>query len=292
VPRARGTVRYNPHVTIPEITADELMARYAVLLLDAYGVLVTSGGPLPGAAAFVARLNAAGTPYYIVSNDASRLPETAARRYQGFGLALDESRFITSGQVLGDWFARERLGGAPCVVLGPRDSLTYVERAGGRPVAHAEPFEAVVICDESGFPFLEVVDGVLSALVRALDAGRPVRLVCANPDLVYPKPSGFGIASGSVALVLEAALELRYPGRGLRFERLGKPFPALFEAALRRSGTRDMVMVGDQLETDIRGARAFGLDAVLVDTGVSHEVGALPADVLPTYRLRSLEVSG
>ena len=259
-----------------------------MVLLDAYGVLVTSGGPLPGAAAFIARLNAGDTPYFIVSNDASRLPETAARRYQGFGLAIDESRFITSGQVLTDWFAREGIAGARCVVLGTADSRTYVERAGGRPVDHTEPFEVVVIADESGFPFLEVVDGVLSAMIRAFDAGQAVRLVCANPDLVYPKPSGFGIASGSVALVLEAALELRYPGRGPRFERLGKPFPALFEAALRRSGTRDMVMVGDQLETDIRGARGFGLDAVLVSTGVSDDVGNLPPQLLPTYRLRSL----
>jgi ribonucleotide monophosphatase NagD (HAD superfamily) len=144
----------------------------------------------------------------------------------------------------------------------------------------------VVLCDESGFPFLEVVDGVLSGLVRAFDAGRAVRLVCANPDLVYPKREGFGIASGSIALVLEAALDLRYPGRARRFTHLGKPFPGLFEAARQRSGTRDMVMVGDQLETDIRGARSFGLDAVLVSTGVSHDVAGLPRELHPTWRLR------
>ncbi|MBM4442840.1 MAG: HAD-IA family hydrolase [Candidatus Rokubacteria bacterium] len=274
-------------MTIPEITVDQLIARYAVLLLDAYGVLVDSGGPLPGAAGFIARLNETATPYYIVSNDASRLPETAARRYRGFGLALDAERFLTSGMLLTDWFAREDLRGAPCVVLGPPDSTTYVERAGGRAVSPDEPFEAVVICDESGFPFLDVVDAVLSALVRALDAGRRLRLVCANPDLVYPRPGGFGIASGSIALVLEAALDLRYPGHAPRFQRLGKPFPGLFDAALARSGTRDMVMVGDQLETDIQGARRFGLDAVLVSTGVSDGLGTLPPALHPTWRLRS-----
>jgi len=30
-----------------------------------------------------------------------------------------------------------------------------------------------------------------------------------------------------------------------------------------------MVMLGDQLVADIQDARAFGLDAVLVDTGVT-----------------------
>jgi HAD superfamily hydrolase (TIGR01450 family) len=281
----------NHRVTIPEISVDELLRRYEVLLLDAYGVIVTSGGPLPGAAAFVERLNADSKPYYIVTNDASRLPEAAARRYRGFGLAIDPSRFITSGQLLLDYFRRERLAGASCVVLGPADSRAYVERAGGVPVAPDATFDAVVLCDESGFPFLELVDGVLSGLVRAFDAGRDVRLVCANPDLVYPKADGFGIASGSIALVLEAALALRYPGQGQRFTHLGKPVPGLFEAALARSGTRDMVMVGDQLETDIRGARTFGLDAVLVSTGVSDGVGGLPPELHPTWRLRGFSTS-
>ncbi|MBE7454137.1 MAG: HAD-IA family hydrolase [Kofleriaceae bacterium] len=43
---------------------------------------------------------------------------------------------------------------------------------------------------------------------------------------------------------------------------LGKPAPALFELARAGvGGDARLVMVGDQLETDIAGARAAGLDA-------------------------------
>ena len=273
---------------VPEITAEALIERDAVLLLDAYGVLVTSGGALPGARAFIERLHHARKPYYVLTNDASKLPATAARRYRGYGLAIDETRFITSGQLLAGFFARHRLAGARCAVLGPADSVAYVERAGGRPVAPADGFDVLVVADESGFPFLETVDATLSALFRAFDAERDVRLVCPNPDLIYPTPTGVGLASGSIALVLESALALRYPRRALRFVRLGKPHAAIFEEALRRSGTRDMVMIGDQLETDIRGARAFGLDAVLVTTGITSRVDELPEEIRPTYVLRSL----
>jgi ribonucleotide monophosphatase NagD (HAD superfamily) len=71
-----------------------------------------------------------------------------------------------------------------------------------------------------------------------------------------------------------AALQVRYPHRtDLRFTRLGKPYAAMFTEALRRSGTRNMVMIGDQLETDIRGARAFGHEAVWVSTGVTAADG-------------------
>jgi len=118
-----------------------------------------------------------------------------------------------------------------------------------------------------------------------------IHLVLPNPDLIYPKADrGFGITSGSIALIFEAALQLRYPGHaGLCFERLGKPNADIFQEALRRSGTNNMVMIGDQLETDIRGANAFGLDSVLVGTGITDPTTAdLPHQPQPTYRMHSI----
>jgi HAD superfamily hydrolase (TIGR01450 family) len=275
--------------SIPEISIEALMQQYAVLLLDAYGVLVHSAGALPGAVDLIQRLNQLWKPYYILTNDASKLPTTAATRYQGYGLALDADRMITSGALLTGYFATHHLMGAHCAVLGPADSIRYVEDAGGRIVSPADTFEVLVMADESGFPFLETVDAALTSLCRALDRQQDVHLVLPNPDLIYPSANqGFG--AGSIAGMFEAALRVRYPQRtDLRFTRLGKPHAALFAEALRRSGTRDMVMIGDQFETDIQGARAFGLDAVWVGTGVT--AGALttmPPHLRPTYAMRSL----
>ena len=277
---------------IPDVTIDQLIVRYDVLLLDAYGVLVSSGGALPGAAALTERLNRTGQRYFVVTNDASKLPATGARRYRTYGLDLSPERIITSGSLLLPYFAAHGLAGSRCVVLGPPDSVRYVEQAGGRVVAPSAGFDVLVIGDESGYPFLETVDEVLTLLFRAIDRGAAVRLVLPNPDLIYPAGhGGFGFASGTVAAMFEAALQARYPDRlDLRFARLGKPHAAIFEETVRRSGTRNMVMIGDQLETDIRGARAFGLDAALVTTGVTQSrLDGIPDAIRPTYRLRSLE---
>jgi glycerol-1-phosphatase len=276
--------------SIPEITIEALIARYEVLLFDAYGVLVHASGALPGAAALIARLNALGKDYYILTNDASKLPSTTATRYQDYGLALVPERIITSGALLKNHFAAHGLSGARCVVLGPEDSVRYVQQAGGRVVAPDEPFAALVIGDETGFPFLDTVDAAFSMLCWLLDRQESVHLVLPNPDVIFPKAHGFGMASGSVAVMFEAALQARYPERtDLQFIRLGKPHAAIFAEARRRSGTANMVMIGDQLETDIRGARAFGLDAVLVRTGVSTAIPpAMPAALRPTYRLQAL----
>jgi ribonucleotide monophosphatase NagD (HAD superfamily) len=135
------------------------------------------------------------------------------------------------------------------------------------------------------------VDTVLSGLFKKFDDGTIVHLVLPNPDLIYPKADqGFGIASASIALILEAALQRRYPARPeLKFARLRKPHAAIFKEILERSGTRDMVMIGDQLETDIRGVIEFGLDAALVGIGITNmKLNDVDKSLQPTYYLDSL----
>ena len=277
--------------TIPEVTIEKLIADYSVILLDAYGVLVDTRGALPGAPNLIEKLNRMQKPYFILTNDASKLPETSARLYRKFGLDIAPERIITSGTLLKDYFKTNRLIDARCVVLGPEDSVRYVEAAGGQQVSEREGFDVLVLADEAGFPFLETIDAVLTALFHKLDRRETVHLILPNPDLIYPKAdNGFGITSGCIALMIEAALRLRYPNRDqLGFARLGKPHAAIFKKALRLSGTRDMVLIGDQLETDIRGANKFGIDCVLVHSGVTQiSASELPRPIRPTYRLAAL----
>jgi HAD superfamily hydrolase (TIGR01450 family) len=274
-----------------KITIEELIAGYSVLLLDAYGVLVNNSGAIPGAAGLIDELNRTGKAYYLLTNDASKLPQTAATRFQGYGLKINPERIITSGGLLKNFFKTNNLQGTRCIVMGPDDSAQYVRDAGGEVVSPANGFDVVVIGDEAGFPFVDTVDMVLTELFHKVERREPFSLVLPNPDLIYPKANqGFGITSGSIALIIEAALHLRYPDRpDLCFERLGKPNADIFQEALRRSGTKNMVMIGDQLDTDIRGANAFGLDSVLVATGITDITrGDIPDHLQPTYRMSSI----
>ncbi len=183
------------------------------------------------------------------------------------------------------------MAGARCVVLGPEDSRRYIEQAGGHIVTPAHDFDVIVIADETGYPFLETIDQVFTSLCSLIDRGQKIRLLLPNPDLIYPKSDqGIGFTAGSIAGVYEAALKLRYPDRNdLIFARLGKPETDLFVAAYTRSRTRNMVMIGDQLETDIRGARRFGIDGVWIQTGIMTDTRSqIPESMQPTYILDSL----
>ena len=111
-----------------------------------------------------------------------------------------------------------------------------------------------------------------------------------NPDVIYPEGEGYSFASGAIAQMFESAIAMRYrDGLKLKFTRLGKPHPAMFEEAIRRCGTRDVVMIGDNPDTDIRGANQAGITSVLVETGVATvDPAILPEPDRPNYRMHSL----
>jgi len=255
-------------------------------------VLVHLSGAIPGTPGLIDLLNRSHKPYCLITNDASKLPDTAARRYRGFGLDVDAGHIVTSGELLRRYFTDQGLDGARCAVLGTTDSVRYVELAGGAIVPPDAAFDVLVVGDQTGYPLLDTVDTALTSLFHRIDAGQPVRLILPNPDLIYLRGEhSFGLAAGSVASLFEAALRRRYADRDdLVFTRLGKPGPLLYEEGMRRCATRNVVMLGDQIETDIRGANRCGVASALVTTGISApDLDALTGDSRPTYWMSSIE---
>ena len=284
---------------LPTLTLDAMLERYALLLFDAYGVLVRTQGAIEGAQALIEHLNAQGRAYFILTNDASRHLSTSWERFEALGLPIPQERIITSGSLLTPWVRAHGLRGADAVVLGPPDSHRYAREAGLTLVdpERATSLDALVIGDMPRADAVAELDAAVSALLRTLDAGRLPKLALPNPDLIYPIDQGrVGLTAGAIAVMVERILRERYPGlpaQALTFERLGKPHAAIFQAGLDQAGVQDksqVIMVGDQLVTDILGAHDFGIDSALVQTGLvrldHHAPQTWPAR--PTYLLESL----
>lgn len=268
-----------------------LISRYDGILIDAYGVLVDKTGALPGARELLATLDRDAKPWLVVTNSASRLPETLSAELDALGVHVPAERLVTSGSLLPAVFSQRGLAGQRCVVMGPEDSRVYVERAGGIPVALHDDTDAevLVVADQKGVRCPEDLDRAASLMLRRLDAGKPLELLLCNPDLLYPvAPRRFGFTAGGLAAMLEAVLVERYPDGGPRFVRLGKPYRPIFDAARRRLGVERLLMIGDQLGTDILGANRCGIDSALVLTGLGAG-SATRQDIRPTWYLSSLQ---
>lgn len=273
-----------------ETTASALIERYDAFLLDAYGVLVDGSGPLPYADTFVRALHSANKTKRLLSNDASRTPERIAARLQRFDIGLREPEILSSGMMIEPWVREHALEGHDAIILGPRGSHVLATQAGLRPVPPDTPqTSVVVVCDEAGYDFVPSLEATLTTLIARIAAGLPCHLALPNPDVLYPKPAGaVGLTAGAAAVVLERGLQARFGDAAPSFTRLGKPHAPIFDRALRSvAPAKRILMIGDQLETDVAGALAAGIDVALVETGVGRRPPA-NEPLQPTWVLESL----
>ncbi len=281
----------------PPITnASELLEKYEVFFLDAYGVLIDSTNALPFAPQFLEALTARGKTYLVVTNDSVRLPETAAQFYSDKGIVVPAAKIISAGLCLEDLFRDQGLMGKRCAVAGSVDTFEYVRRAGGHPVAIDPDFDAdvVIVGSDAGLSTIKVFNDLLSSIHRLIESGQPPKLVLPNTDIVYPKGGQkFGVTSGAVAGLLEQALRVLHPAQLPTFLRLGKPNRPLFERALAAVAHRGpAIMIGDQIATDIVGSNRAGLDSALLLTGLTRALPAPigPPEERPTWVLPSLKL--
>jgi HAD superfamily hydrolase (TIGR01459 family) len=105
-----------------------------------------------------------------------------------------------------------------------------------------------------------------------------VPLLCSNPDFVAPGGSELLTSPGTIAKAYEDA--------GGAVERVGKPFPLIYEVVKQRLKKQDCaktLFVGDSYHHDIQGAHNAGYDSFLVLTGV-HESLFQAAEILPAFQ--------
>ncbi|MER8659127.1 HAD-IA family hydrolase [Mesorhizobium sp. M0847] len=246
---------------------------YDAILFDATGVLVSENEALPGAADILARLNTSGQPYYIVTNISSGSEQTILARLRGAGLPIPAvDRIVFAGGVARHRVLEELASGRLVSYVGSAHAA--LEILGKHPNLHcadtAATFDTLVVLDDEGFDFKRAADNILSTFQRRLiETGEMPRIIAANADIIYPGKNGtlvFG--PGIIGPMLKAGLA-PFGAPPISVENMGKPGRAIFEECITRAGSDRLLMVGDQVDTDIKGAKAAGLDALLVTTGLN-----------------------
>jgi HAD superfamily hydrolase (TIGR01458 family) len=122
---------------------------------------------------------------------------------------------------------------------------------------------------------------LLNAAFRAVTGG--AEIIALEKDRYWMAPDGVMLSAGPFVAALEFAA-------GKTATVMGKPSKAFFEMALRDMDLRpdQAVMVGDDIITDIAGARKTGMKAVLVRTGKYREDTLRTAAIKPTYVIDSI----
>lgn len=247
-------------------------------LLDMDGVIYRENQLIPGAKEMVDLFIRESIPFLFLTNNSVPTPEDLVIKLKHLGIGdLSARHFYTSAMNTADFLA-EVHPGCTAFIIGEAGLSSSLKEAG---IANDSISPTYVVVGE-GTPSLERINKAHELIERG------ARLVATNPDNWCPVAEGkTRPGAGATASYLEAST-------GRRAYYLGKPNAYMFSRATKLLKSRyhqkelETVMIGDTMDTDIRGAAEIGLQSYLVLTG-STSMEELPQYVFqPTRVMESI----
>jgi NagD protein len=223
-------------------------------LIDMDGVIYRGSEAIPGAAEFIRHLQDERIPYLFLTNNSSYTGLDVVVKLRKFGIDTSVDHVYTSALATAEFVRTQRPNGTAYVIGegGLLNALNDVNYA----ISRESP--DYVIVGEGRVLNYEMVE----AAHRMIAQG--AQLISTNADTWCPTDNGPRPGCGAIVAMLEAAT-------GRKAYHVGKPNPFMMRAARKEIGLRtdEVVMVGDTMETDIRGASDLGFQSILVLTGSS-----------------------
>ena len=262
----------NARIPKPIIGLSEIADRYDGFVLDLWGTIHDGATPYPGVLDCLAALQRAGKRCVLLSN-APRRAGAALGRLDDMGLKREFYVALeTSGEAA--WHALRRRGqadatepylrtlGPRCFYFGPGKDRSMLDHV---PIEEASSIEACDFMLCSGlYPPAETPEAHDAMLHTASRLGRT--MICINPDLIIHRVGRLEYCAGAVAQ--------RYAELGGTVHQFGKPHAAVYARTLAHFPgipPQRLLAVGDSLRTDIAGAKAAGIDSLLLTGGIHVE---------------------
>ncbi|MCE5290962.1 MAG: HAD-IIA family hydrolase [Nocardiaceae bacterium] len=233
--------------------SDRLRDNFGVLLFDLDGTLYVGHEPIASA---VAAVGDGDQRQLYVTNNASRSAADVAATLRGMGYVAGDDDVVTSAQAAARILAAKLEPGSKVLVVGTESFVDCITEVGLTPIRTSEGAVAVAQGHnpETAWP-------ILAEATYAIRAG--AFWVASNTDATLPLPRGLAPGNGSMVAALRTST-------GETPVVAGKPYPPLIEDALsRHGGSRDALVIGDRLDTDIAGGHSTNLPSLLVLTGVA-----------------------
>ena len=244
------------------------LSKKKLILFDLDGVFY-KGKEKPvkiGGTRVVRKLRELGKMLFLLTNNSTDSVSTVHSRLARLQIPIRKEEILTSGLLTAEYLSRE-YGRVSYYLIGEK-GLQNEMRGFGHTKTEGEVADFVVIGLDRRLTYEK-----LDHAARVVRNG--ARIVATHASRVYMYKRGPALAAGPIVRAVEYAT-------GEKAIVIGKPALPMFKLALKRAkcGPRDAIMIGDQVDTDIDGATAAGIDSILVATGVDRSIrgtGALAA---------------
>jgi NagD protein len=226
------------------------------LLIDMDGVVYGGDIMIPGADVFIKNLVSQNIPFSFMTNNSQRTRLEAVRKLHKLGMDVTEKHIYTSAMATGKFLSAQIPNGT-AYVLGEGGLLTSLHENGITLIDNEPDF--VVLGEGRNFT-LEMVQRAVDMILAG------AKFITTNRD-PSPKKKGWnnlGIAA-TTAMIEEAT--------GIKAFVIGKPSPVMMRSARKALGLEaaETTIIGDTMDTDIRGGVQMGYKTILVLSGITRK---------------------
>ena len=249
-----------------------MMKQYQVYCFDLDGTVYHGTERVPEAVSLIGKLQGNGIEPYYITNNSSATPEQVQEKLASFGISAKAGNIMTSAVATAK-YCKENFAGATVQMIGEKGLKEALE-AEGIKIVEENPDVVVMGIDR------EINYEKLASVSLAIRAG--AKFIATNGDKAIPTERGLLPGSGSFVKLVEYTT-------GIIPTLIGKPEPYLYGYIQEQSGCvkAEMVMIGDNYDTDILGGIRYGIDTVHIAGGVTTREAVQEKKEQPTYLLKT-----
>jgi 4-nitrophenyl phosphatase len=249
----------------------KVLPRIKGVILDIDGTLFKGETPLVDLKALFNLFEKMQWGFVVATNNTKSALEYQ-KRFLKQGIAVEAEHILTCAEATAEYLTQNHSEKQTVFVIG-KEALKEEIRLRGFEVLTGRERQADIVVVGGDFDLN--YEKLKNAILHIQDGAR---LIGTNPDILIPTEEGLVPEAGTTLAAIEAAT-------GMHPIIIGKPEPILFQMAVEKMGLlpEQVIMVGDRLDTDIKGARLAGIYSVLVETGVDSRKSVESEGIHPDF---------
>jgi len=264
-------------------STEETVNDYDTVIFDLDGVVWQGNKPFPFSKRILEDLQQTHNVLFVTNNSSKSRAVYKQRFDKLLGLQVKTEQIVSTSYSVTQYMLKHVEKTKKIFVIGEQGLFDELGNAGFETIDGCKPgltsipeISKLNLDDEIGgvaFGFTTKFNYSALALATRLVQEKQIPIIFAAPDTRFKTAHGMLPSSGCVRAFLECALDRPVP-------HVGKPNAELL------AGFNDLgrcLMVGDNLDTDVRFGVNCGLDTLLVLSGVSSRDDVARSDVKPTY---------
>lgn len=241
------------------------------ILFDLDGVFYVGNQPIADADKVIAHVRRKQLPCRFVTNTTTQSRASIAQKLQALGLPIHSQEIISTPSAALMYLRQQ---GYSCCHLLVSDEVRHEFE--DFPCSDVNP-DAVVIGDIGDAWNYALINNVFKMLMGGAE------LIALHKNKFWQTEHGLRMDIGAFVAGLEYVT-------GKQATIIGKPSPAFFQLAIKQLQlpATQVVMIGDDIDSDVGGAQRAGLSGVLVRTGKFRPEYASASSIEPDWVIDSV----